>query len=328
MQKKPKTKKKINQKNGTSTNSTKSNNRAKKDAFNFDEEIVIGLKTKATNNEKNKSNPNIKKKNKKNSAAKTNKSKAKKKKKKINTKVIKAILKILCLIGLIAGTIAFLMISPVFNIAEIEITNNQKISKDTYISLSGIKYGENIYRINKKDVEEKIKSENAYVQDVKIKRVLPNKLTVEVQERTATYMIEVDGTYMYLDNQGYILEKSKEKLEVPILLGIETDKENITVNNRLCEEDLQKLNKVLEIYRAASTTEINSLITKIDISDTSNYKLILESEKKTVHLGDATDLVNKFKWVKTMIENEKDKKGDIYANRDLNSQPVYFSPSK
>lgn len=328
MQKKPKTKKKINQKNGTSTNSTKSNSRAKKDAFNFDEEIVIGLKTKATNNEKNTSNLNMQKKNKKNSVTKTKKSKAKKKKRKINTKVIKAILKILCLIGLIAGTIAFLMISPIFNIAEIEITNNKKISKDTYISLSGIKYGENIYRINKKDIEEKIKSENAYVQDVKIKRVLPNKLTIEVQERTATYMIELDGTYMYLDNQGYILEKSKEKLEVPILLGIETDKENIKVKNRLCEEDLQKLNKVLEIYRAASTTEINSLITKMDISDTSNYKLILESEKKTVHLGEATDLVNKFKWIKTIIESERDKKGDIYANRDLNSQPVYFSPSK
>lgn len=342
MTSKLKTKKKTNQKNSRSTNSTKTSNRVKKDAFNFDEEIVIGLKTKQTNNMKNKSNSNKNvKQNKKannnksnlnkktNSTTKKSKTiqKPKKAKKKVNVKFIKAILKILCLIGLIAGAIAFLMISPVFNIAEIEVANNQKLSDDTYISLSGITYGENIYRISKREVTEKIK-ENAYVESVEIKRNLPDKLTIEVKERTATYMIEVDGSYMYIDNQGYMLEISKEKLNVPILQGIETAEENIKVKNRLCDEDLEKLNKVLEIYQNATSTGINELITKIDISDKTNYKLILEKEKKTVHLGEADDLMNKFNWIKVTLETEKDKEGDIYANRDLDSQPVYFSPSK
>ncbi len=327
MPNKPKKKKRNSQKVNRNKNKTNNVNKTKKDTFNLDEEIVIGIKP--VNNENKTSNTKPSSKSNKNSKKSKNKPKNKKngKKKKVNTKFIKAILKIMCLLFIIVGTVAFLMISPVFSITEIEVKNNKKISRNGYISLSGVKQGENIYRINKKQVIEKIK-ENAYVENVKIKRVLPNKLRIEVQERTATYMIQIANSYMYIDNQGYMLEISQEKIEVPILIGITTKEEDIKINNRLCEEDLEKLNKVLEIYKTASSTNLNKLITQIDISDKSNYKLILESEKKNVYLGDATDLLNKFTWISKTLETEKGKKGDIYANRDLNSQPVYFSPSK
>lgn len=325
MPNKPKTKKRNSKKVNRNKNVPNNVNRTRKDTFNIDEEIIIGITPKTVNNINQKNNKKVS--NKSKTARNKPIKKKNKTKKSINTKLIKAILKIMCLIFIIIGTIAFLMISPIFNIAEIEIENNKKLSQNTYVSLSGIKQGENIYRISKKEIIGKIK-ENAYVENVKIKRVIPNKIKIEVQERTATYMIKIANSYMYIDNQGYMLEVSQDKLEVPILIGIKTKEEDIKVNNRLCEEDLDKLNKVLEIYKTASSIEIDKLISQIDISDKSNYKLILDSEKKNVYLGDATDLLNKFTWIKKTLETEKGKKGDIYANRDLNSQPVYFSPSK
>lgn len=338
---KPKTKKQSNQKNTKSMNSVKTSNKSKNNAFNFDEEIVIGMKPKKTNNinktnsKTNNTTPKSKtsmqtnknQSSKKNSNAKINKKKPQKPKKKVNVKFVKAIFKILCLIGLIAGTIAFIMISPVFNITEIEVVNNQKLSDDTYISLSGINYGENIYRISKKEIKKKVK-ENAYVESIEINRKIPNKLIIDAKERVATYMMKFDEKYMYIDNQGYMLELSKNKIDFPILKGLETLKEDIKVGNRLCEKDLGKLDKVLEIYKNAESVEISNLITEIDVEDKTNYKLILEKEKKTVHLGEADDLMNKFNWIKVTVEQEKGKKGDIYANRDLDSQPVYFSPAK
>lgn len=328
MPNKPNTKKRKNKKVNRKKNGQNNVNRTKKDTLNLDDEIVIGITAKPVNTAKKKSNINNKKASNESKKVKSKTIKKKSKlKRKVNTKLIKAMLKIMFLVFIIMGTIAFLMISPIFNIAEIEIENNKKLSQNTYISLSGIKKGENIYRISKKEIIGKIK-ENAYVEKVRVKRILPNKINIEVQERTATYMIQIANSYMYIDNQGYMLEVSKEKLEVPTLIGINTKEEDIKVNNRLCEADLDKLNKVLEIYKTASSTEIDKLISQIDISDKTNYKLILDSEKKNVYLGEATDLLNKFTWVKKTLETEKGKKGDIYANRDLNSQPVYFSPSK
>lgn len=325
MPNKPKTKKRNSKKVDRNKNGQNNVNRTRKDTFNLDEEIIIGITPKTVNNINQKNNQKVS--NKSKTARNKTIKKKNKTKKSINTKLIKAILKIMCLIFIIIGTIAFLMISPIFNIEKIEIENNKKLSQNTYVSLSGVKQGENIYRISKKEIIGKIK-ENAYVENVKIKRVLPNKIKIEVQERTATYMIKIANSYMYIDNQGYMLEVSQDKLEVPILIGITTKEEDIKVNNRLCEEDLDKLNKVLEIYKTSSSIEIDKLISQIDISDKSNYKLILDSEKKNVYLGDATDLLNKFTWIKKTLETEKGKKGDIYANRDLNSHPVYFSPSK
>ena len=246
MPNKPKTKKRKNKKVNRNKNGQNSVNRTRKDTFNLDDEIVIGITAKPVNTAKKKPTINNKKASNKSKKVKNKTIKKKSKpKKKLNTKLIKAILKIMCLVFIIIGTMSFLMISPVFNIAEIEIENNKKLSQNTYVSLSGIKKGENIYRISKKEIIGKIK-ENAYVEKVKVKRVLPNKINIEVQERTATYMIPIANSYMYIDNQGYMLEVSKDKLEVPILIGITTKEENIKVNNRLCEEDLDKLNKVLE----------------------------------------------------------------------------------
>lgn len=250
-----------------------------------------------------------------------------KKKKKINTNAIKLFIKVICILVIFVGIIMFLMISPIFNISEIDIENNKKISKETYISLSGIKYGENIYRINKKAITANIK-ENPYVESINISRKLPNKVVIQVKERTAKFMIKTSDKYMYIDSQGYMLELSKDKINVPIIVGIETKEEDIKINNRLCENDLEKFNKVLEIYQIATTNEISDLITEIDISDKSDYKLILESEKKNIYLRDGTDLVNKFTWIKKILEDKKDESGDIHANRSLNSQPVYFSPTK
>ncbi len=295
----------------------KSTNKVNRENYNTDERITkdVERRTERNTNAGKRQNKNN-----------YNESQQRGKKKK-NKSVLKTFLKLIVFVGLIIGIISFLMISPMFNIEEIQVSNNIKLSSDTYISLSGVKYGENIYRINKKQIIEKIK-ENAYVKNVKIVRMLPNKLKFEVEERVATYMIKLANSYMYIDNQGYMLEISKDKIKVPILTGITTNMEDIKVNNRLCEEDLEKMNDVLEIYHVAETTDVAELITEIDISNKSNYKLVLESEKKNVYIGEADNLINKFDWIKATIENTKGKKGDIHADRDLNTQPVYFSPEK
>ena len=292
----------------------KSTNKVNRENYNTDERITKDVERRTERN------TNAVKRQNQNNNNESQQRNTKKKKK----SVLKTFLKLIVFVGLIIGIISFLMISPMFNIEEIQVNNNIKLSSDTYISLSGVKYGENIYRISKKQIIEKIK-ENAYVKNVTIKRALPNKLIIEADERVATYMLQLGSSYMYIDNQGYMLEISEDKIEAPLLTGIKTDMEDIKVNNRLCEEDLEKLNDVLEIYQVAETTNVANLITEIDISNKSNYKLVLESEKKNVYIGEADNLINKFDWIKATIENTK---GDIHADRDLNTQPVYFSPEK
>ena len=121
-----------------------------------------------------------------------------------------------------------------------------------------------------------------------------------------------------------LLEISKESLELQIITGVATPEEEIKAGNRLCTEDLEKLNSVIQIMDSANSNELGNLITKINIENKQDYVLELKSEKKNVHLGDTSDIGTKMLYIKTVLENEKGKEGDIFVNTDLNNSGAIF----
>ena len=249
----------------------------------------------------------------------TKKQEIAKKKRKVVFRLIKWTSLILILIG---GEIYFLL-SPFFNIKNIKIVGNQKLTNEEIISLSQIQIDENTFKLVKSKVQKNIK-QNAYVENVKIKRNLPDTITIEVEERTPTYMISFANAYAYINNQGYFLEISKNKLELPILTGFLTKEEEIQEGNRLCVEDLQRLDDVLQIMKSATSNEIASLVTKINIANKQNYILELKDEKKTVQMGDTSNLSTKMLYIKSILEQNKKIEGEILVNTDLNNKGAIF----
>ena len=240
-------------------------------------------------------------------------------------KKIFRVIKILMLLGIIIGGIIYAMLSPIFNIKNITVTGNSKISSETIISLSGLSIDQNIFNFWSNDIKEAVK-QNAYIDTVEVKRKLPDSIEINVKERTTTYMITLGNAYVYINNQGYILEITSKKLEVPLLIGYNTAAEEIVEGNRLNETDLEKLNDILKIMEAASSSnsDIGSLITQIDISDGNNYILSMPEEKKTIYLGDTTNLSTKILWIDKFLDEEKKNEGTIYLNVNLNTERPYF----
>ena len=240
-------------------------------------------------------------------------------------KLILKIIKWLTLLAIIIGGTIYAMLSPIFNIKEVEVIGNSKISSETIISLSGITIDQNMFSFRTSNVRESIKN-NAYIDTVEIHRDLPDKISLVVTERKTTYMIKFGNAYAYINNQGYILEITDKEEAVPIITGYETLDENIQEGNRLNTEDLEKLNDVLKIMEAASSSgnNLKNLITKIDISDKSNYILDLKTQKKQIYFGDATNLSTKMLWIDQILGEEKKSEGILYLNMDLNTDRPYF----
>lgn len=59
-------------------------------------------------------------------------------------------------------------------------------------------------------------------------------------------MLEYGNGFVYVNNQGYMLEISSIK-GASILIGISTSKEDYKAGNRLNEEDLIKLGTVIKL---------------------------------------------------------------------------------
>ena len=242
--------------------------------------------------------------------------------KRINAKKIIISIVILLVIAL-GGTIYYLT-TPVFNITDIKIYGNEKNSAETYISLSKINLGTtNIFAITNQGMYKNLK-ENSYVEEVKLERKLPNTIELYITERKVSYQIEYSDRYIFLDNQGYILEISEEKKDIPVIEGFSTIKGNINVGQRLLEEDLIKLNVVAKFINHCKYNAIENKITDIDVTEDTNYIVYFKKDKKTVYLGDASNLNERLSLLKTILTNEKDKEIEIFMNGNLNEDEVFI----
>ncbi len=242
-------------------------------------------------------------------------------------KKIKFLLKTFLLLAIIIGGITFALVSPIFNIKDIQVANQNQVNVETIISLSELKTEENIFRFSKNKTANKIE-ENPYIKSAKIHRKFPSTVKIEVEEREHYYSADFLGKYAYLDKQGYILEIGEENKEKTILQGIKTPEDQVVEGNRLNEEDLEKLEDVIKIMNATKEYNLNDKVKSIDISNKNEYSIYLEEEKKKVYLGDNTNLSNKMLYANAIIEEEKGKAGEIFANGDLNQKfRVYFKES-
>ena len=154
---------------------------------------------------------------------------------------------------------------------------------------------------------------------------MPNKVQIEVTEREPKFSIPVLGEFAYISTQGYILQITQNELNLPIIYGLQTAEENIVAGNRIVEKDLVSLETILKIMNAMKDSGLSEKVTSIDISNKNDYSIYMQEERKTIHLGDGSDLSNKILYVMAILEEEKDVAGEIFANGDLNSNfKVYF----
>lgn len=290
----------------------KQNKARKEDDFDFNTEIVMQM----TNRNKIKKEEEKRK-----------KIIREEKKRKKRIKRIKFFFKTMLLLGITIGGITFAMISPIFNIKDIQVLNNEQVSSEAVISLSELKKEENIFSFSKSKVIKKIK-ENAYIENIKVYRKVPNVVQIQVEERVHNYSVDFLGKYAYINSQGYILEIAEDSKQKIILHGIKTSEEQVVEKNRLNNEDLEKLEDVIKIMNAAKEYNLDSKITTIDIEDKNQYSIYLKEEGKRAYLGNNTNLTNKMLYINAIIEEEKGKEGEIFANGDLNNKfKVYFKES-
>lgn len=232
----------------------------------------------------------------------------------------KRIITVISLIIILLSILVLILFSGLFNIKKITVINNSKITTEEIIKNSTLAVGNNMFKTLNTTIRENIKK-NPYIEDVKITKKLDGEIILDIKERTPTYMLQRENDYVYINNQGYILEISQTPLDLPIIRGNKT--QELTPGGRLEVDDLKKLDTVIQIMEAAKSNGINEIITTIDISDGNNFILEIPNENKTVQFGDGTDINVKILWIVALVEKEKGIAGEIVLNvPDI--KKVYF----
>ena len=245
--------------------------------------------------------------------------KEKKKRKQRKSKLI--LIAVILVIGVIS---AYLLTSPSFAIQEISIKGNTQLSTQKITQIAEIQRGDNIF--SKIGIILKVKlKQNGYIQDAKINKIYPNKLEIEVIERQKQFQIKLETQgYIYIDEQGYILEYGVDKLVIPTIIGMDIKQTDVGILDRLEERDLIKMENILQIREQCKVIEIADKVTQIQVKD--EYIISLENDGISINLGDCTNLQNRFYYANAILKQEAGNKGTIYVNGNFNEGfSAYFS---
>ena len=211
---------------------------------------------------------------------------------------------------------AYLFTAPSFKIQEISVIGNNQISKEKIMQIAEVKTGDNIF--SKIGIVLKVKLKQAgYIENTEIKKIYPDKIEIKVTERQKRFQIKTETeNYIYISEQGYLLESTNNKSEIPTIIGMEVTENDVENTNRLNEKDLNKMENILQIYEECKQIEIANKITQIQVKD--EYIISLENDGLTINLGDATNLKNRMYYVSAILKQETGNKGTIYVNGNLN----------
>ena len=107
-----------------------------------------------------------------------------------------------------------------FRVNDLEVSGNARYTAEEIIEASGIEPGDNLIALSRSRVSVSICTRLPYVQNVNIRKVLPDRVELRVSERVAAAAVgSVEGRWL-ISAQGKLLEKDTGAVRVVTVNGL------------------------------------------------------------------------------------------------------------
>ncbi|MCK5413501.1 MAG: hypothetical protein KAI57_03970 [Candidatus Pacebacteria bacterium] len=203
----------------------------------------------------------------------------------------------------------FLFFSSFFQIDNIEIEGNQGIAKDSIKNIVNDEMSKsavmifsknNFFLASKTNIEEKLFFEFSEIENVKIKKIFPKILRIEIIEKTPLIIWCRLNQCYYLDDDGIAFATEEANYEdvndekfIKIIEQLEIEEEILEKKNRIAEDSIES--KIKYIEDDDGKWEVNK-----DLHGREFYeKKIGENETKVIYLQQET--------VEEMVEDVEEK---------------------
>lgn len=203
---------------------------------------------------------------------------------KVRTKRLRSrkygVLKLLGATGLFLVLLYLLGCLPFFQVQEIMVEGTTALRDDKAIALSGFKQGDNFFYLDIWDAKKSLK-QNPFVEDVTIRRTLPNHVTICIKERKSIgYIVTPDG-YVQVGEDGRFLaiQQSLSNYNLPVISGVELS-EFPAIGGFIENE---KLKQALEILQNCDQSLLDN-IAELNVGQ-EYYILAYTNQKLEVRLG-------------------------------------------
>ena len=218
-------------------------------------------------------------------------------------------------IGSIVIVLAIILIACLvffFNIETIQIEGVTLYGDEQIQIVGGVQSGQNLIRLDTDVVEERLKNNLVYIEDVKVQQKLPSTLVITCTEAEKAVDIEDNGSYYVVSSSGRVLEQSAQPTgKIPVIKGFELKSK--TPGEELASKDSLKTDILSQLLAGIQDNHYKR-ITNIDMSDRSDIK-ILYDERIEIRLGSSVDIESKLTQIKAVIDRQReDYEGTVIYN--------------
>ena len=213
--------------------------------------------------------------------------------------------------------------SSIFELKEIKLSGNEKLSKKDIIATSNLKLGGNLFQYNIEDIEKSI-SNNAYIKDVKVKRKMPDKLEINIIENKEDAIVKLGKNNIYIQNDGLILSESTKIINenIPIITGIKLEKNKVKEHIDIIGETKQNL--LILMLQCLGNNNMNREIETININKNDVKMKTNDDINIDIKLDDNIDYnIKKLRQILVDLKSNNIKNGNV----DLtNKEQAIYSP--
>jgi len=167
-------------------------------------------------------------------------------------------------------------------VREVEVEGGRKISKETLLSLTVMEGMPNLFSVKLKEVVKRLES-YPWIEQVKVRKVFPNKILIQIEERKPMAIIQLEELY-YIDTKGEIFSPvgDRDEYNYPYLTGL---------THRGLEKDpveaKRLIMKALELLRIVDQEKVPPLgeISEIHMEKTFGIHCFTKAEGVEVKMG-------------------------------------------
>lgn len=192
----------------------------------------------------------------------------------------------------------FLLYSPQMLLLkpdQIELTGNHIVAREAVLQQFVHDRNRSVLRIPL-DTRRSELEQLPWVESASIQRILPNRLRVELTERTPIAFLRTRNEITLIDAHGVILDRPEgEDLTFPIVTGISEDLPRDQREKRM--QSYQQFIKDIDAVRSGSSKNVS----EIDLSDPRDLRVVMtglvqesDSQAVTVHFGNS-DFLAKYR---------------------------------
>ena len=108
------------------------------------------------------------------------------------------------LVGLALGSLhlyRYAVSNPFFAVKNVNVSGNVRLARDAVVEMTGVRIGDNCLAVSIAGMEQNI-SRSPWVEEVSVKRTLPDRFDIRIKEREPWFWVHYEGTLHYSDERG------------------------------------------------------------------------------------------------------------------------------